>query len=205
MIPIVKICGITSTEDALAAVDAGADALGLMFYEPSPRCLTIGAAAEICGVIPAQILKVGVFVDAGLEFVHEAIADCGLNVAQFHGHESPEFCSKFPVSVWKAFRVRDAGALEGLPQYQTDAWLLDSYVKGRPGGTGETFNWDLAATARGLGRPLVLAGGLNEGNVAEAVRVVSPYGLDVSSGVEMSPGRKDPVKMRAFVRAAKAR
>lgn len=201
---IVKICGITNPADALAASEAGADAVGLMFYEPSPRNVSLSAAAEIARQLPPFIMKVGVFVNAPEETVLRAIGECGLNLLQFHGEETPEYCQLFPIMTVKAFRIRDAESLKALPDYKTDAWLLDAYVPDKQGGTGATFNWDLAIEAQKLGRPIFLAGGLTAENVGEAVRKVRPYAVDVSSGVEASPGRKDHQKVRAFVKAAKA-
>lgn len=200
----VKICGITNLADALCAAEAGADALGFVFYEPSPRCITLEAAAQIAQKLPPHVVKVGVFVDAPQETVLRAIAGCGLNLLQFHGNESPEYCLEFGLMSMKAFRIRDAASLQDLPHYPTDAWLLDSYVAEKPGGTGEKFNWELAREAQSLGRPVFLAGGLSPGNVADAIRLVRPYGVDVSSGVEMSPGKKDHGKVRAFIEAARA-
>ena len=199
----VKICGITSAEDALAAVGAGADALGFMFYEPSPRCVNPGQAAAIIAELPPHVAKVGVFVDADESTVRATAATAELDTLQFHGSESPEFCTRFELRTIKAFRVRDAESLGPLPDYDTDAWLLDSYVKGMPGGTGERFNWDLAVEAERLGRPILLAGGLTPDNAAEAVGQVAPFGLDVSSGVESAPGRKDAAKVVAFIASAK--
>ena len=204
MSTIVKICGITSPADGLAAVEAGADAIGLMFHERSPRHVTMPAAAEIARALPPFIVKVGVFVNAPEEFVLRAIGECGLNIAQFHGDETPDFCAQFPVMTVKAFRIKDAGSLKALPEYATDAWLLDAFVPDKLGGTGEQFNWDFAIEAQKLGKPIFLAGGLTPENVAEAVRRVRPYAVDVSSGVESSPGKKDHAKVRAFVKAAKA-
>jgi phosphoribosylanthranilate isomerase len=203
MSTIVKICGITSPADALAAADAGADALGLNFYEASPRHVTLAGAAEITRALPPFMIKVGVFVDAPEDFVLRAIGACGLNIAQFHGGESPEFCRLFPVLTIKAFRIRDAESLRALPDYATEAWLLDAFEPDKLGGTGAKFNWDLAVEAKKLGRPIFLAGGLTPENVGEAVRHVQPYAVDVSSGVESAPGKKDAAKMRAFVKAAK--
>lgn len=203
MSTIVKICGITSVADAIAASEAGADAIGLNFYEGSPRHVTIPAAAQISRELPPHIIKVGVFVNAEEALVRRAIAECGLNIVQFHGDEPPEFCALFPIMTIKAFRVRDADSLATLPDYPTDAWLLDAFVADKHGGTGATFNWDLAAQAKKLGRPIFLAGGLTPENVAEAIRHVQPYAVDVSSGVESSPGKKDPKKVREFIRAAK--
>jgi phosphoribosylanthranilate isomerase len=200
---IVKICGITSVADGLAAAEAGADALGLMFYEKSPRYIPPAAAVEIARHLPPSVIKVGVFVNAPPEMVHRAIGECGLNLLQFHGEESPEYCAGFPVMTMKAFPIRDAKSVKELPDFRTDAWLLDAFVPDVKGGTGTTFNWDLAIEAQKFGRPIFLAGGLTAENVGEAVRKVHPYGVDVSSGVESSPGKKDARKMREFVRNAK--
>ena len=201
----VKICGITNLEDAQAAVDAGADALGFVFCESSPRKLSAGIAAEIIARLPPFVAKAGVFVNANEESVRGAVGECGLDTLQFHGDETPEFCRKFsPLKVYKAFRIQDLESLQALPAYKTDAWLLDSFVPDKPGGTGATFNWDLAAEAKKIGRPVILAGGLTPENVAEAVRKVRPFAVDVSSGVESSPGKKDHTKVRRFIAAAKA-
>ena len=200
----VKICGITTPPDALAAIDAGADALGFMFYEPSPRNVSIRQATEILRELPPFIIKVGVFVDASEDLVMRAIGDCGLNLLQFHGNETPEYCAQFGLMSMKAFRIRDAGSLATLQEYPTDAWLLDAYAADKPGGTGETFNWELAVEAKKLGRPIFLAGGLTPANVADAVRMVQPYAVDVSSGVEATPGKKDHAKIRDFIQAAKS-
>ena len=199
----VKICGITSVEDARAAVDAGADAIGLMFFERSPRNLTFKDAAKICLALPPFVTRVGVFVNSSEDFVREAIEFCGLTAVQFHGEESANYCARFDTDVIKAFRVRDAASLADLPSYQTRAWLLDSFIIGKIGGTGVKFNWDLALKAKCHGRPIILAGGLTPENVNEAVAKVQPYGVDVSSGVESAPGKKDPAKLRAFIAAAK--
>ena len=199
----VKICGITSAEDARAAVEAGADALGFMFYEPSPRCVTPELAAAIIGELPTHVAKVGVFVDADEATVRATADAAGLDTLQFHGNESPDFCARFELRTIKAFRVKDSESLGQLPDYETDAWLLDSHVKGVPGGTGARFNWDLAVEAKRLGRPILLAGGLTPENAADAVGQVAPFGLDVSSGVEASPGRKDAAKVAALIANAK--
>lgn len=204
MSTIVKICGVTSVADALAVAEARADALGLNFYEGSPRYLPMKTAAEIAREAPSFLIKVGVFVNASEETVLRAIGECGLNIAQFHGDEPPEFCVQFPVMTIKAFRIRDAESLAALPNYKTDAWLLDAFVPDKAGGTGTKFNWDLAIEARKLGTPIFLAGGLTPENVGEAVRTVQPYAVDVSSGVESTPGKKDHAKIKAFVAAAKA-
>jgi phosphoribosylanthranilate isomerase len=199
----VKICGLTNLADAQAAVAAGADLVGFVFYEPSPRYLPIEQAAEICRELPPHVVRTGVFVDPSADTVMRAVAECGLNLLQFHGAETPEFCRGFGVMSMKAFRVRDAQSLARVREYATDAWLLDAWMAGQPGGTGATFNWDLAREACRWGRPVFLAGGLTPENVAAAVRQVQPYGVDVSSGVETVPGRKDHARVRAFIEAAK--
>jgi phosphoribosylanthranilate isomerase len=200
----VKICGITNLADAQVAVEAGADMLGFIFYEASPRYVTVEKVADIARQLPPQVVKVGVFVNPSEKLVTRAVAECGLNLLQFHGDETPEFCTQFGVMSMKAFRVRDAASLEALPHYPTDAWLLDTYSAGQAGGTGKTFNWDLAIEAQKLGKPIFLAGGLTPENVADAVRRVQPFAVDVSSGVEASPGKKDHAKVQAFISAARS-
>ena len=175
-----------------------------MFHEPSPRNVSLATAAEIIRQLPPFVAKVGVFVNADEATVRAAIQTCGLDTLQFHGDETSEFCAKFSVKTVKAFRVQDAATLKQLPAYQTSAWLLDSYVPGQPGGTGAKFNWELAVAAKKLGWPIILAGGLTPENAAEAARCVQPYALDVSSGVESAPGRKDHAKVRAFIAATKS-
>jgi phosphoribosylanthranilate isomerase len=199
----VKICGITNVEDGIAAAEAGADALGFIFCQQSPRYVPVEKAALVTRNLPPMIVKVGVFVDAEEEVVLRAIRECGLNLLQFHGAESPEYCLQFGLMSMKAFQVRDAESLARLTDFKTDAWLLDAYSPDKLGGTGQRFNWDLAIEARKWGRPIFLAGGLTPQNVAEAVRHVEPYAVDVSSGVEASPGKKDHGKVKAFIDAAK--
>ena len=199
----VKICGITNAPDGLAAAQAGADALGFVFYDQSPRSISVQQAGAIIRQLPPFLVKVGVFVNAPEDLVYRAIAECGLNLLQFHGDEPPDYCVQFGLMSMKAFRVRDAQSLQGLADYKTDAWLLDAYAPDKVGGTGQQFNWDLALETQKLGRPIFLAGGLTPENVAEAVRRVRPYAVDVSSGVETAPGKKDHAKVRAFIQAAK--
>jgi len=199
----VKICGITSVADGLMAVAAGADMVGLMFCDQSPRHVALPVAAEISRALPPYIQRVGVFVNPDETFVNQAIVECGLNLLQFHGEESSGFCTQFGLMSVKALRVQDASSLAALANYQTDAFLLDAYSRSGRGGTGEKFNWNLAVEARKFGKPIFLAGGLTPENVAEAVRQVQPFAVDVSSGVELAPGRKDETKVRAFVTAAK--
>jgi phosphoribosylanthranilate isomerase len=199
----IKICGITRAEDAVAAVDAGADALGFMFCEASPRCVTPEQAAEILRELPPFVARVGVFVNPSADKVRAAIAETGIDTLQFHGEETSAFCRQFGLRVIKAFRVRDAESLKPLADFRRETWLLDSFVAGKHGGTGAVFNWDLAAQAVKQGGRVILAGGLAPENAADAVRRVRPYALDVSSGVELAPGRKDTAKVRAFIAAAK--
>jgi len=200
----VKICGVTNVADALAAAEAGADMIGLNFYEGSPRYVTPATAAEIARPLPPFVLRVGVFVNPAEAQVLEAIAGCGLNLLQFHGDEPSDFCTQFGVMSVKALRVREAASLEALADFHTEAFLLDAYAKGGLGGTGEKFNWDLAVAAQKYGRPIFLAGGLTPENVAEAVRQVRPFAVDVASGVESAPGKKDAAKVRAFIAAVRA-
>ena len=199
----VKICGITSVADGLAAAEAGADMIGLMFAEKSPRHISLKVAAEIASAVPPFVMKVGVFVNPTEELVMRAISECGLSLLQFHGDETPEFCMQFGLMCMKAFRIRDAESLKGLPEFSTDAYLLDAYSPEARGGTGEKFNWELAVEAQKFGKPIFLAGGLTPENVAEAVRKVKPFGVDVSSGVESAPGKKDVAKVKAFIQAAR--
>ena len=200
----VKICGITNAADGLAAAEAGADLIGLMFCEESPRLVTLEQAAEISRALPRFLIRVGVFVNPPADLVMQAISDCQLTLLQFHGEEPSEFCTRFGLMSLKAIRVRDESSLQLLANYQTDGYLLDAYSRNGRGGTGETFNWELAVKAQQYGKPVFLAGGLTPENVAAAVRTVHPFGVDVSSGVESAPGKKDHAKLRAFVAAAKS-
>jgi len=204
MEPKVKICGITNLADALAAVEAGADALGLNFYEKSPRHVSLKTAAEISKQLPPFLMRVGVFVNADEDLVTRAIGECGLSLLQFHGDEPPEFCTQFGLMSMKAFRIRDAESLKQIPEFQTDAYLLDAYSPEARGGTGEKFNWDLAIEAQKFSKPIFLAGGLTPENVADAVRKVKPFGVDVASRVESAPGKKDAAKVKTFINAVKS-
>ena len=200
----VKICGLTNVPDALAAAEAGADMIGLMFYEHSPRQVTLAQAAEISRALPPFVLRVGVFVNPEVALVTRAIAECHLSLLQFHGDETSGFCTQFGLMNLKAFRIRDAASLAPLAGYQTDAFLLDAYSPAGLGGTGESFNWELAVAAQKFGKPIFLAGGLTPENVAAAVKQVQPFAVDVSSGVESAPGKKDAAKIKAFIQAAKS-
>ncbi len=208
----VKICGITNTEDALVAAEAGADLLGFIFYPPSPRSVTPDQAHQITEALHVSLSPcprvsfVGVFVDGDPDSVRQIVAHCGLDYVQLHGAEPPEMVRALMdegIDAIKGFRVRDGGSLAKLERYQATAYLLDTYVPGQPGGTGKTFDWELAMQAREHG-PILLAGGLVPENVAEAIRVVRPWGVDVASGVEAAPGRKDHEQVRRFVVAAKS-
>ena len=195
----VKICGITNVADGLAAAEAGADLIGLMFAEKSPRRISLATAKEIARSLPPSVVKVGVFVNPPEELVLRAIGECGVTLLQFHGDEPPEFCTGFGLMSIKAFRIRDAESLKPIPHFPTDAYLLDAYSASALGGTGETFNWGLAMEAKKFGKPIFLAGGLTPENVASAVRQVQPFAVDVSSGVESAPGKKDAEKVRLFI------
>ena len=199
----VKICGITSREDAIGAMEAGADALGFVFYSKSPRYIAPKVAAEIIASLPPFISNVGLFVNASGQEVRQIIERTGIDTLQFHGEESAEDCAPFLRQCIKAFRIANVESLQQLPAFHTRAWLLDSFVPGEQGGTGVTFNWALAKQAVSLNRPVILAGGLSPENVQEAIRQVRPYAVDVSSGVESSPGKKDLNKVRAFIKNAK--
>jgi phosphoribosylanthranilate isomerase len=200
----VKICGITNIDDALAAVAAGVDALGMVFYAGSPRFVSRETAAEIIRHLPPFVAKVGLFVDATPDEVRQIVAACGLDTLQFHGAETPDYCRSFHLNAYKAFRIRSSASLAALISYDTAAWLLDSGVSGQYGGTGTSFDWSLAVEASRYGKPIILAGGLNPDNVQEAIRQTHPYAVDVSSGVESAPGRKDPSKVRDFMAAVRS-
>lgn len=198
----VKICGITSLEDALMAVEAGADALGFVFHEQSPRHVTLEDATGIIAGLPPFVQTVGLFVNRPVEFVNETAARCRLDLVQLHGDEPPEFCDAVERRVIKAFRVKDITSLDPIRHYRVAAHLLDAYSPTAYGGTGLTFNWDIAKAAKEFG-PVILAGGLTPDNVREAVEAVQPYAVDVSGGVESSPGKKDAAKIREFIQRAK--
>jgi phosphoribosylanthranilate isomerase len=199
----VKICGITNLEDALVAVESGADALGFIFCKQSPRYIAPSDAAAITFKLPSSVMKVGVFVDESPETLEQIASVSGINRAQLHGNERNEMCAMVRLPVIKAFRMKDQASLSQLSDYKVSAFLLDSYVPGQLGGTGARFNWDLAVQAKNFGHPIILAGGLVPDNVADAVAKVQPYAVDVSSGVESVPGKKDHAKVREFIRRAK--
>jgi phosphoribosylanthranilate isomerase len=200
----VKICGITNSEDALAAVEYGADALGFVFAK-SPRQITKEQARDIIENLPPFVSPVGVFVDEQIDTLKEICGFCGIHTVQLHGNESPLYLNDFKgYKIIKAFRVKDEDDLKPLANYKPHAFLLDSYVKGVMGGTGLTFNWEIARKAHKYGT-IILSGGLTPENVKEAIQVVKPHAVDVSSGVESSPGKKDKLLMKRFVINAKGR
>jgi len=199
----VKICGITRLQDALFAAAAGADSLGFVFYEKSPRHVSDAQAAALCAALPPFVTSVGLFVDAPAEFVDSVLALAPLDLLQFHGDESPEYCASFGKPYIKAVRVtRGTDLLKCAADFATArGLLLDAYVPGVPGGTGESFDWNLIPPQ--LPKPVILSGGLTPANVAEAVRQVRPWAVDVSSGVEASKGIKDTDLIAQFITKAK--
>ncbi len=203
---LVKVCGVTNVEDALAALDAGADMLGFNFYARSPRYVTPAAARKIIERLPDGVTCVGVFVNEPAPAEVERIArEARLGAAQLHGDETPEYCQSLrDLNTIKALRVGADYTPESAAAYDTDAVLLDAYVAGERGGTGHTFDWALATRTRERVPRLFLAGGLNPDNVASAVAAVRPYAVDVCSGVETFPGRKSPELIRRFVEQVKS-
>ncbi len=195
----VKICGMRSLQEAQWAAAAGAWAVGFVFAS-SPRRLTVEEAARIICKLPPSIHKVGVFVDMKMEIVEKVIAETGINILQFHGHESPEYCQEWNLPVIKSFHVRDENSLAEAEKYQVFAYLFDTYQQGIAGGTGKTFDWRYLDDFQ-PSQQVILAGGLNPGNVAGAIRKVKPFAVDVSSGIESS-GRKDQVLINEFISQA---
>jgi len=198
----VKICGITNCEDALGVCEAGADAVGFIFWQGSKRYVDPEEAGRIVKALPPFVTTVGVFVNAGHDRLAEIVNMVGLDVVQLHGDESPDFCAAVERPVIKAFRVAGDEVVSELSRYNVSACLLDTYRKGVPGGTGETFEWEIAKAAARHGR-VILAGGLTPENVGDAVCQVVPYGVDVSGGVEQSRGKKDMAMVRRFIESAR--
>lgn len=198
----VKICGITNNEDAQAAIELGADALGFVFAK-SPRQVTQEQARDIIEKLPPFVSPVGVFVDEKVDIIKEICTFCNIYTVQLHGNEDPSYLHDLRgYKIIKAFRIKEEGDLKPLAKYQPHAFLLDSYVKGVMGGTGATFNWEIARQAHKYGH-IILSGGLTPENVREAICIVKPYAVDVSSGVESSPGKKDKELMKRFITNAK--
>jgi phosphoribosylanthranilate isomerase len=200
----VKICGITSLDDALWAAEAGADAVGLIFVEDTPRYVTPAAAAAIVAGLPPLVCPVGVFWDHAPAHVGAVVAECGLGAIQLHGAEPPETVTAMPRPVLKTIKIREAGDLAQLDRYKPAAFLLDSPARWSEGEVRVPISWTLAREATARGRRVILSAGLTPETVGEAVRVARPWGVDVNSGVEATPGRKDPAKVTRFIRAARA-
>lgn len=208
----VKICGITNSEDALAACEYGADALGFIFYKKSPRFIEMERVKDIIKDLPPFVTTVGVFVDEDADTVNEMAKEIGLHAVQLHGNESPEFCRSIQSRIIKTFRMKGAqvmgrgvhgqGINKEMERYNVSAYLLDTYREDAEGGTGITFNWGVAKDATQAGR-IILAGGLTVENVRQAIKIVMPYAVDVSSGVEEIPGKKDLRKLMEFIETAK--
>ena len=199
-----KICGITRMEDALAAVEAGADAIGFVFYAKSPRAVTVQQARAIIAGLPPFVTTVGLFVNASACELNETLDAVPLDLLQFHGDETPEECAGYHRPYIKALRVKagDDIAASCAAYAGASGILLDAYVEGIPGGTGEAFDWSLIP--QGLSKPIILAGGLNPENVGAAIKQVRPYAVDVSGGVEQGKGIKDSAKIRAFMQAVRS-
>ncbi|HIJ85671.1 MAG TPA: phosphoribosylanthranilate isomerase [Magnetococcales bacterium] len=195
----IKICGITRRDDALAAIDAGADAIGLVFYDKSPRAITVAQAADLVRGLPPFVTLTGLFVNASIDEIKATVAQVGLDAIQLHGDETPDFCKALSCRTIKALRVAEFADVTAAEQYDVAAILYDTKVSGLSGGSGRTFDWSLLEHHPGH-CPLILAGGLNPGNAAKAIAKVRPYAVDVSSGVELSPGVKDPGLIKRFVR-----
>ncbi len=201
----IKICGITRPEDARKAVELGIDALGFNFYPGSPRYISPRKAKAISRQLPPFVSLIGVFVNEKEEIIREIAAFSLLNAVQLHGEESPEFVDTLNLPVIKAFRIKEERDIEQMKNFsgKVKAFLLDAYTPGQKGGTGKTFNWELARKAKELGVPIILAGGINAGNVHEAIQAVHPYAVDVASGVEKEPGIKDFSEMEKLVNRIK--
>jgi phosphoribosylanthranilate isomerase len=196
----VKICGITRPRDGVDAASAGADAIGLVFYKKSPRSVNPELANRIIGELPPFITKVGLFVDATPEEINAVLSNVNLDMLQFHGDETPAQCESYAKPWLKAIRMAPGIDLQAeIKRYvRSSGILLDSSIPGQSGGTGQVFDWDMVSP--GAPKPLILAGGLQQANVQEAIKRVKPYAVDVSSGVESAPGIKDAVKMASFIK-----
>jgi phosphoribosylanthranilate isomerase len=201
---LIKICGITNKIDALNASSLRVDMLGFVFYKKSKRCVDTAVAEDIINELPPGIARVGVFVDEDPEIVRSVAVDAGLDTLQFHGSETPEYCASFrkDYKVIKAFRIKDKDDLKKINVYDADYYLLDTYRPDSIGGTGEVFDWKILKDFELL-RPVILSGGLNPSNVRLAIESVVPYGVDVSSGIESKPGKKDEALMKSFVQEAR--
>ncbi|MDD2752044.1 MAG: phosphoribosylanthranilate isomerase [Candidatus Omnitrophica bacterium] len=200
----VKICGITNVEDARVAVAAGCDALGFLFYKNSPRYISVADAKEIIKDIPKDIIKIGVFVDAKEKKIKQTAKECGLDILQFHGSESPAFCKKFKdYKIIKVFRIKNKSSLKEVAKYKVFAYLFDTFSQTKLGGTGKKFNWGLLDQLGNLKQSIFLSGGLNAKNVQAAIKAVHPQWVDASSSLESKPGKKDHKRLKNFIAAAK--
>lgn len=199
----IKICGLTRKEDVLALNGLGIDFAGFIFVSGTPRYLDLERAAKLTRLVPAGVKRVGVFLDERPAAVKKIASACRLDLLQFHGGESPGYCGQFGLPYFKTVRVLGPIEIDRLCAYRPEAFLLDTFAHGKAGGTGRTFDWSLAREAAKGGWKFILAGGLNPENVARAIGEARPWGVDVSSGVESSPGIKDSAKLKAFVRTVK--
>jgi phosphoribosylanthranilate isomerase len=195
MIPT-KICGITNLDDANVAVENGASAIGFIFYEKSPRTISINNAKSISKHLPKTIARVGVFVNHEKDFIHEAISEVPLDMIQLHSDETPDFCNQFDVPILKALRIKNEASLSVMDQYDVAVFLLDTFSNDQYGGTGETFDWSVLN--RKFKTPIILSGGLNPENILDAIDAVNPSAVDVNSGVESFPGKKDYNKLKSL-------
>lgn len=200
----VKICGITNLEDAQNAVLFGADAIGFIFTE-SPRKVKPEIVKNIVRSLDGDILKVGVFVNETIDNVKKTVEMCSLDVVQLHGEEDPSYCSNLRNwQVIKAFRIKDDLTLKPIMSYKNVfAYLLDTFAEGKYGGSGKVFDWNLAVKAKSFGKPIIVSGGLNIGNIEEAIKVIRPYGVDISSSIEIRPGKKDAGLMKQIISKVK--
>ena len=195
MIPT-KICGITNLDDANVAVENGASAIGFIFYEKSPRTISINNAKSISKHLPKTIARVGVFVNHEKDFIREAISKVPLDMIQLHSDETPDFCNQFDVPILKALRIKNEASLSVMDQYDVAVFLLDTFSNDQYGGTGETFDWSVLN--RKFKTPIILSGGLNPENILDAIDAVNPSAVDVNSGVESFPGKKDYNKLKSL-------
>lgn len=200
-----KICGITNKDDALNAISLGADAIGLIFYDKSPRSITVEEAEKLTFDLPSFVTIVGVFVNETKEKIKEITDRCKLDLIQLHGEESPSFCQAMPRRVIKAFTVKELEDIHHIPAYKgfITAALLDTKVDGMVGGTGKTFDWGIALRAKEYDIPVILAGGINIDNIEKASQLIFPYAVDLSSSVESEPGKKDYNKLEKIISLAK--
>lgn len=200
----IKICGIANLKDALTSIKSGADTLGFIFYKKSPRYINPKEAKLIIQKLPSRINKVGVFVDEKKDMVQKVAKQCKLNILQFHGNETPIYCQKFKeYKVIKVFRIKNKNSLKDISKYKVDYYLLDSYQKDKFGGTGKVFNWRLVRLVKKFKKPIILSGGLNSDNVLEAIKKTKPHAIDLSSGVEKYPGKKDSALLKKLFKKIK--